>query len=96
MFVVASQGAKRSGPVVCWNLGTLAPHASKSLLVRAEALLGVAGTLRDAATASANVGSQHPSAHAHTEVLVAATGRCPDTSSQALPGPNGPLAVAAC
>ncbi len=96
MFVSASQGSKRSGRLVCWTLGTLAPHASKSLSVRAEALLGVTGTLSDAATANATAGSHHPTAQAHTEVLVAPTGRCGSISSPALQNSNDPLAVAAC
>jgi uncharacterized repeat protein (TIGR01451 family) len=96
MFVSASQGSKRRGRVVCWSVGTLAPHASKSFSMRAETLLGVTGTLRDAATAKATAGSKHLSAHAHAHVLVAPTQLCGTASSLALHGPNNPLAVAAC
>ena len=96
MFVAASLGATRSGRVVCWNLGTLAPHASRSLSVRAETLLGVTGRLRDAAIAEATGGGHHLSAHAHADVLVTPTGRCGSAASLGLHAPNDPLAVAAC
>ncbi len=96
MFVAASLGATRSGRVVCWNLGTLASHASRSLSVRAEALLGVTGRLRDAAIAEATGGGHHLSAHAHADVLVTPTGRCGSAASLGLHTPSDPLAVAAC
>jgi hypothetical protein len=96
MFVLASQGAKRIGRVVCWTLGTLAPHASRSLLVCTETLLGVTGRLRDAAIAEAIGGGHHLSAHAHADVIVAHTGSCGAAASLGLHIPDGPLAVAAC
>ncbi|HXO08875.1 MAG TPA: DUF11 domain-containing protein, partial [Solirubrobacteraceae bacterium] len=96
MFVSASRGSKRGGRVVCWTVGTLAPHTSKSFSLRAETLLGVTGKLRDAATAKATVGGKHLTAHAHAHVLVVPTGLCGTASSLDLHGPNNPLAVAAC
>jgi uncharacterized repeat protein (TIGR01451 family) len=96
MLVSASRGSKRSRRIVCWTVGTLAPHTSKSFSMRAETLLGVTGTLRDAATAKATVGGKHLTAHAHAHVLVAPTGLCASASSLDLHGPNNPLAVAAC
>src|SRR6202042_2482049 len=96
MFVSASRGSKRGGRVVCWTVGTLAPHTSKSFSLRAETLLGVTGKLRDAATAKATVGGKHLTAPAHAHVLVVPTGLCGTASSLDLHGPNNPLAVAAC
>ena len=96
MFVSASRGSKRRARVVCWTIGTLAPRASRSFSMRAETLLGVTGTLRDAATAKATAGSKHLSARAHARVRVAPTQLCGSASSLNLHGPNNPLAVAAC
>ena len=97
MFVSASQGATRSGQVVCWALGTLAPHALEVVPgTHAETLLGVAGKLRDAASAEGTGGGHHSSAHAHTDVLVTPTGRCGRRSLAGSPHLPDPLAVAAC
>jgi Domain of unknown function DUF11 len=96
MFVSASRGSKRSGREVCWTVGTLTPHASKRFSMGAETLLGVTGTLRDAATATATAGSEHVRAHANTHVLVKPPIGCGSESSLDLHGPNNPIARAAC
>ncbi len=97
MFVVGSNGVRDHGRLVCWTIATLRPHASKSVLVKAETLLGVTGTLRDAATATGTAAGRRLTAHARAHVLVAPTGLC--GSASAVPDLRtlaGPLAVIAC
>ena len=97
MFLAGSLGAKHTGRLVCWTIATVGPHASKSVWVRAETLLGVTGTLRDAATATATAGGRRLTAHAHAQVLVAATGLCGSASAvPELRALTGPSAVTAC
>lgn len=95
--MAASLGAKRTGPLVCWKIATLPAHASKSVSLRVEPLLGVTGTIRDAATAEATPGGRRLTARASAQVLVTPSGLCGsarDLSHQRLVG--APLAVAAC
>lgn len=97
MFVLGSNGARHHGRLVCWTIATLRPHASKSVLVKAETLLGVTGTLRDAATATGTAAGRRLTAHAHAQVLVAPTGLCGSASAVTdLRTLAGPLAVIAC
>jgi large repetitive protein len=96
-FVAASLGAKRVGPLVCWKIATLPDHASKSVSLRVEPLLGVTGTLQDAATAEATPGGRRLTARASAQVLVTPSGLCGssrDLSHQRSVG--APLAVGAC
>ena len=96
-FVAASLEAKRKGPLVCWKIATLPAHASKSVSLRVEPLLGVIGTLRDAATAEATPGGRRLTARASAQVLVTPSGLCGssrDVSHQRSVG--APLAIAAC
>jgi uncharacterized repeat protein (TIGR01451 family) len=97
MFLAGSNGVRHSGRLACWTIRTLAAHRSRTVWVRAETLLGVTGTLRDAATATATAGGRRLTAHARAQVLVAATGLCGSASAVPdLRALTGPSAVAAC
>ena len=96
-FVAASLGGKRIGGLVCWKIATIPAHASKSVSLRVEPLLGVTGTLRDAATAEATPAGRRLTAHASAQVFVTPSGLCGsarDLARQRSLG--GPLAVTAC
>jgi hypothetical protein len=96
-FVAASLGGKLTGRVVCWTIRTL-PEGSKTVWIRVEPLLGVTGTLRDAATASATpTGGRRLTAHADAAVLVIPSARCGSVRGELRQRPSqNPLAVAAC
>ena len=62
-----------------------------------QTLLGVTGTLRDAATATATAAGRRLTAHAQAHELVAANGPCGSASAVPhLRALAGPLAVTAC
>jgi large repetitive protein len=108
IFAAGSLGVRHTGRVVCWTIKTLRPHASNSMWVSFEPQLGVTGTLRDAATATAAAGDRRLSARAHAQVTVAPSTVC--GSAGDLPnarggdrggggdrdGGRGPVARAAC
>ena len=74
------------------------PPDSRTFTVEAEALLGVTGHLRDAATTVATATGQRLTAHAHAQVLVVPTGVCRGSASDsaARAALADPLAVIAC
>lgn len=52
-FVRSSPRAVRSGGRYCWSVGTLAPHASRTLRIVTRSLAGAGGALTNTATATA-------------------------------------------
>jgi hypothetical protein len=96
MFVAGSKGVRHSGRLACWTIRTLAANRSMTVWVRAETLLGVTGTLRDAATTAVTAGGRRLSARANAQVLVF-SGLCGSASDAPVVRTfGGPLAVAAC
>jgi uncharacterized repeat protein (TIGR01451 family) len=94
-FVAASLGAKLTRRVVCWTIKTL-PDGSRTVWMRTEPLLGVAGRLRDAATATATPEGHRLTARANAQVLVTPAGLCGSARDFPHRRSSGPLAIAAC
>src|SRR5262249_30441262 len=68
-YAAGSADIRPTGRTVCWTIATLPAHKSRSVWVRVEPLLGVAGPVRDAATATAQAGDRQLTAHANATVL---------------------------
>jgi uncharacterized repeat protein (TIGR01451 family) len=97
IFLGASAGARRAGQLVCWTIATLPAHKSRTLRMAIEPRARVAGTLRDAATATATAQGRHLTAHARAQVLVISSNMCGSTIT--LPrarATHNPIAVTAC
>ncbi len=97
ILVAGSISLKRTGRTVCWTVGTLRPHGSKSDFIRLEAGPREIGRVRQRATVTGTAGGHRLNAHARAQVIVAPPAPCgstPDPSAVAHPGP--PVAVMAC
>lgn len=76
IFVDGSSGIRRKGSRVCWTISTLPSHGSRTVWVQVGPLLGVAGSVRDAATATADAQGRRMSARASARVLVIPSNLC--------------------
>jgi uncharacterized repeat protein (TIGR01451 family) len=97
IFIAGSLFVKRTGRSVCWTVGTLRPHGSKSEFIRLEAGPGTIGRVREAAAVTGTAGSHKLTAHARAQVIVAPPTPCgsaPDLPAVAHGG--HPVALMAC
>jgi hypothetical protein len=97
MVVDGSSGIRRKRSVVCWTIPSLPPHGSRTVWVQVEPLLGVAGTLRDAASATAAAQGRRMTAPASARVLVIPSNVCGSAADrQHTRSQRAPVAVIAC